>query len=394
MRRERNKTADCADNADARMGDAFIRDIRVIRGRFFLPLCRLWSLCSTVFQLLLLLPLISLVGCGPHADPRTGRVMPPSKPPPAYPASRDVPLDSQLRAQAEQELLKDLSDNDPNIRAHTIEALREAIGTAHSKEILAALSDRDPLVRYAACLATGELQLRDARTQLLQLTEDPDPGVRVVSRFALHRIGVYTYSHELEILARDPQPAVRGTTAMVLGLIGDPSAVGVLLPLRHDPAPPVRQQAAISLWRLGNEQGLKDLIGWTLSPYQDDQKVALLGLVVPRNRNIVQHVRICLTDPVPEVALVASRAMGTVGCDEGYGVARLGAANTDPRQRVLAALAFGAIGRSDSQDVLRKLLGDADPDVRVAAAEAALKLKDHFVDECSHSGAVAQQTSI
>ena len=324
-------------------------------------------------------------GCGPrgNVDPRTGRVMPPSKPPPAYPASRDVPLDPQLRSQAEQELLKDLSDNDPNVRAHVIEALREATGAEHAREIIAALSDRDPLVRYAACLAAGELQLREARTQFLQLTDDSDPGVPVVARFALHRIGIYTYSHDFETLARDPQPAVRGTSAMVLGMIGDPSAVGILLPMRRDPSPPVRQQAAISLWRLGNDQGLKDLIGWTLSPYQDDQKVALLGLVVPRNRNIVQHVRVALTDPVPEVALVASRAMGTLGCDEGYGVARLGAANSDPRQRVLAALAFGAVGRSDSQDVLRKLLADDNSDVRVAAAEAVLQLKPHFVNECS-----------
>src|SRR5579863_1033039 len=137
-----------------------------------------------------------LTGCGPRGqtDPRTGRVLPPSRQPPAYPASKDVPLDPQLQNAAEQELLKDLHDPDPDIRAHAIEALCQATGTRHAEELLAALSDKDALVRYAACLAVGDLQLHAGQNDLLKLVNDPDPGVRVVARFALHRIGIYTYS--------------------------------------------------------------------------------------------------------------------------------------------------------------------------------------------------------
>ncbi len=166
-------------------------------------------------------------------------------------------------------------------------------------------------------------------------------------------------------------------------MIGDRTATNVLKPLRVDINPAVRQQASVSLWQLGNAQGLADLVGLTVSPYQDDKKVVLLGLAGPHNHNVVQHIRPALTDDAPEVCLVAARGMGMLGCDEGYGVAQKGVKSEDPRQRVLAALALGAIGRSDAQEMLRKLLADGNADVRVAAAEAILQLKAHFVDECS-----------
>ena len=324
-------------------------------------------------------------GCGGDAtkDPRTGRQMPPPRLPPGYSSSKDVPLDPQLKAQADQEIAKALHDRDPNVHAHAIEAAAAVTGDKHAGEIIDALSDKDPLVRYAACLAVGDLKLKDAQPKLLEMIDDKDSGVRVVVRYALHRLGNVKYSHDLEEMAKDPEARVRGTTAQVLGMIGDPTAINVLRPMRHDFNPAVRQQTAVSMWRLGSQQGMQDLIGLTVSPYQDDKKVVLLALAQPRNRNVIQHIRINLTDDAPGVCLVAARAMGMLGCDEGYGIAQKGAVSEDPRQRVLAALAFGAIGRSDAQDTLRKLLSDSDPDVRIAAAEAIFQLKPHFVNECS-----------
>ena len=91
----------------------------------------------------------------------------------------------------------------------------------------------------------------------------------------LHRLGVFTYSHDLERLALDPgSPRVRATTAMVLGMIGDKSAVQLLRRMRKDNYPAVRQQAAVSLWKLGDDQGLADLVGWTVSHFEDDEMVA------------------------------------------------------------------------------------------------------------------------
>ena len=78
---------------------------------------------------------------------------------------------------------------------------------------------------------------------------------------------------------------------------------------------------------------------------------------------------------MPEVALVAARAMGMIGSDAGYGVAQNNIKTPDPRKKALAALAFGQIGRSDAQPILAPLLKDHEQSVRVAAATAILQLK-------------------
>lgn len=325
------------------------------------------------------------LGCEPHADPARGRIPDLPKPPPAYPRARTGPLDPALQVAARKELDAALRAPDPNVRAHALESVRQTMGPQRAREVIAALDDPDPLVRYAACLATGESQLKDAHVKLLGLVHDRDPRVGVVARFALHRIGDYRYSHDLEKLSRDPDPAVRGTTAMVLGMLGDQSGMKILYGMRLDPHPAVRQQAAEAMWRLGSEEGLQELVGWSISRYQEDQMIGLLGLAAPRNHNVIEHLRGGLVNDSPVVSLVAARALGMIGCDEGYGVALIGAKSADPQQRLLAAFAFGSIGRGDAQDVLRKLLADADPNVRVAAAQAILQLKPDFHSECSRS---------
>ena len=162
---------------------------------------------------------------------------------------------------------------------------------------------------------------------------------------------------------------------MVLGLLGDASAVNVLRGMRVDIEPAVRQQAAEALWRLGDEQGMADLIGLSVSRYPDDEMIGLLGLAQPHDVRIRQHVRGGLVSDWPEVNLVAARAMGILGSDEGYGIVLQGAKSADPTDRLLATLAFGAIGRSDSQDLLRELLKDSESSIRIAAATSILQLK-------------------
>lgn len=327
-----------------------------------------------------------LAGCqGGKPDPRSGRILPTPKLPPAYPVSKDVPIDPQLQASARHELESDLHSSDADVRAHAIEALQETTGSEYARQIAEALSDPSALVRYAAGLAAGQLKLADAREQYLRLLDDHDAAVRVVAHFDLHQIGDFRHSHELEKLSRDPEPRVRGTTAIVLGLIGDPSGLRVLQVMRHDPHPAVRQQAAASMWRLGSQQGLSDLVGLTLSPYQDDQMMGLLSLAEPRNRIVIQHVRNGLVTDSAQINLVAARAMGILGCDEGYGVATEAARSKDPKIKMLGALAFGAIGRSDAQGMLGSALSDPDVNVRLAAAKAILQLKPNFIPHCSQA---------
>jgi HEAT repeat protein len=100
-----------------------------------------------------------------------------------------------------------------------------------------------------------------------------------------------------------------------------------------------------------------------------------MGLASAGDMRVIEHLRGALTSDYEAISLVAARAMGKLGSDEGYGVALRGAKSNDPKIRLLAALALGAIGRPDAQDVLATLLRDPNPDLRLAAAAAILELK-------------------
>ncbi|MGB7156515.1 MAG: HEAT repeat domain-containing protein, partial [Tepidisphaeraceae bacterium] len=206
-------------------------------------------------------------------------------------------------------------------------------------------------------------------------TEDRDPSVQIAAIFALHRLGDTSLSRDLEKTARSDVARTRGDTAMVLGLLEEPTALNVLRPMRGDPDPAVRLQVAEAMWKLGDASAMKPLVAGTVSRYPDDQMIALMGLAEGGERQVIEHLRGTLTTDYEAVNLVAARAMGLLGSDEGYGVALKGAKSNDPRLRLLAALAMGAIGRSDAQDELAILVRDTDPNVRLAAAAGILQLK-------------------
>jgi HEAT repeat protein len=144
--------------------------------------------------------------------------------------------------------------------------------------------------------------------------------------------------------------------------------------LARDSDPVVRQRAWEAMWRLGDNSVVDELVGLTMSKYADDQMLGLLALAAPRSEQVREAVRSGLTSDHMETSLVAARAMGQLGSDEGYGLALQGAKSNDSRLRFLAALAFGAIGRTDAQGTLRTLMKDRDPRVRVVAAAAVLEI--------------------
>ena len=200
---------------------------------------------------------------------------------------------------------------------------------------------------------------------------------RIAARFALHMTGDTTRSHDFENLSRSPEPEIRGGAVLALGLMHEPTAQKILTPMLLDRDPLVRYQAAESLWRLDEQHdALNMLVAGTLSTYPDDQMQCLLALAAPGRKEIIGHVRNGLTTDYEQVNLVAARAMGMLGSDEGYGLAIKAVSSEDKGVRLLAALAFGAIGRSDSQKYLQTLLSDTEADVRLAAAEAILDLQN------------------
>ncbi len=318
-----------------------------------------------------------LVGaCGPKQQPPEAKVTKPIALPPTVPQARNEPRDEQLRTDAGNEIEKGLSSSDEIIRAHSIEAAQNGMGAAGQRLILRGLSDGSPIVRYASAMAAGQLRLDAAKPAVMSLLSDPDMTVRIAAIFCLHKLGDTRYSQNLVEYSRDPRKEVRAATVLALGNMGEKSAIPILTRLRRDRDPAIRIQASEAAWKLGDDKAVEDLVGQTLSKYPDDQMISLLALASTHDQRTIEHIRVKLVDTdYDEVKLVAARAAGMVGFDDGYAVALNGAKSKDPRQRVLAALALGAIGRRDAQGILGGLLRDSDADVRLAAATAILQLR-------------------
>lgn len=318
-------------------------------------------------------------GCGgPQAkqptQPPGAKLTRPSARPPAPPPVRQATITPEQIAAATQVLANGLKSSDGLIRAHTIEAIKSSAPAPFESQIVASLDDEAPIVRTAAAMASGELKLVSALPALLKHVGDDDNFVQIAVRFALHKLGETRYTHDLELFARSDKPQIRGMTVMVLGMLGEPSAMKLLRPMQGDRSATVRLQVYEAMWRLGNEQGLANLAAAAISAYPDDQMVAFLALAQPRDTRVIEHVRAGLVADYEESRLVAARAMGMLGKDEGYVIAQNGVKSVDPRKRLLAALAFAAIGRKDAIDIVAPLLKDDNADVRLAAAQAVLDL--------------------
>ena len=327
---------------------------------------------------------VSLLGCfgggdnGQAKDSNRPFIAPPApKEAPKAPPKQNVALDISLMMAARQEVKDALRSTDPLIRSQGLECLRGMNDGDAAQQIVHALNDKQPGVQFGAAMMAGELKVQQARPVLERMLRETNPNVSVAVRFALHKLGNTRHTHDLEKYAVSTDARVRRNVALVLGLLGEKSAVDkILVTLRQDVDPIVRQQALEAMWRLGDDRALPPLVALTVSSYSDDRIIGLLALAAPRRQNIREHVRGLLAgdDIHVEVSLVAARAMGMLGSDEGYAIAQNGANSQDPQHRFLAAVAFGAIGRADAQDILRKLLSDSSPNVQLAAAGALLEI--------------------
>ncbi len=335
------------------------------------------SRCIYVVVSIAVLASVVPPGCAKSDQSKGGEAMKLARPaprPPEYPAPKVEAIDRELRTGAAAQLDTALKSQSAFSRAHAIEASKYLPADQMRKLVLDGASQASSVVKFASMMTAGEMRLADAQGPALRLVSDPDHSVQAAAIFCLHRLGNRQYSHALETLATDPDHFIRANTAMLVGLLGEPSGERILRHLLGDADTLVRLQAAEGLWRLKKQDVLEYLVSSTISRYPDDQMIAALAIAAPRDPRVAEHLRGMLTTAYPEVNLVAARALGMLGFDEGYGVAMQGMKSDDARQRQLAAMAFGGIGRPDAQQMLGKLLKDTDEDVRIAASSALLQL--------------------
>ena len=103
-------------------------------------------------------------------------------------------------------LLQGVSDQDPYIRAHAIEAIGNVLGGQYSSSLIQGLNDKATLVRFASAMACGKNAVAGAKGRLLQLVQSRDADDRVVSAslYALSRIGNTRYAPRLGTLVACP----------------------------------------------------------------------------------------------------------------------------------------------------------------------------------------------
>jgi HEAT repeat protein len=328
-----------------------------------------------------LVPAMLLMWCGVGCVPPNGGSEPrghlqfarPRLPP--VPPLVPTPIDPALQQKAKDEIATAFVSKDPITRAQALEATSRTKDPSAATRVARGLVDSAWPVRFAAAMCAGDLKLKDTYPALVATASDPEPSVRVAALYALHQLGDKSRTKQLEDLSTNPDARVRANVAMVVGLLNEPTGVRLLRPLLADPDLGVRMQTAGSLWRLKDEQGLKNLIAATISPFPDDQIDGVLHLASPRDPAIKDNIlgKLAISKDgkdYVELQLAAARALGMIDSDAGYGLALKETANRERVRRIMAAVALGEIGRPDAQEALSKLIVDPQADVRLAAATA------------------------
>lgn len=337
---------------------------------------------SLIMSRLLLISILicSLVGCASdQSKPRAAARAPKPVKMPEVPELLPTPIDESLQQKARAELAAAFESSNPIVKAQALEASVRTNDPELLPRAAAALRDKNSFIRFAGAMAIGDAKIKSLYREVFALRNDNNMDVQVAVRYAMHRLGDKRYSDELAKLTTHPQKSVRANAAMVLGRIGEPTATRLLLPMLNDSEASVFLTAAESLWRLGNEQGLEMLVSGTVSKFPDDQIVCVIALAQPKDSRVKENLlgKLALDQDgggYLEVQLAAARALGYIGSDAGFGVARSAAMRPDPRIKSMAAMALGDIGRPDCQATLGMLLSAPEEEVRVAAATGILKV--------------------
>src|SRR4051812_43009992 len=94
-----------------------------------------------------------LAGCG-HSKKKTRLPQNPA-PPAAVPARQNVPVDPALQDAARKEIFAAAGSTNALVRAHAMEAMRDAMKQEAAPYIVNSLTDGAPIVRFAASMAAG-----------------------------------------------------------------------------------------------------------------------------------------------------------------------------------------------------------------------------------------------
>jgi len=299
-------------------------------------------------------------------------------------APSDTPSVDDPVSEATRIIQQALADENPLIRANTIEVIAATKQTKLMPKVKRLLKDESVPVGFAAALAIGDLEYSLAKSSVEKLLKDENENIRIAAAYAMSRLGSPdSFEVFRKAIASDNQ-TVRANAALLLGKSGDKSTLKFLYwALRHkDSDDKVRFQAAEAIAMLGDERIHPKLWTMLISVYADDRIVGVramgaLGTVKAKNALITM-----LDDDILEVRLAAAEQLGKLGDTTGEPevldvftknlTAGLGEKGIE-RVNVLTALAIGQIGTKPLKKFLPQLLKDESKFVRIAAAKAVFQ---------------------
>jgi HEAT repeat protein len=281
-------------------------------------------------------------------------------------------------------LVRAAQSESPALRANAIEALTHVAPDKSLPIFRAAVASEALLVRYAGCVALGEVRDAVSLRAIRRLLDDPDARVRLAAAFAACRCGDVNPGRVLvQTLNDHPDEKLRADAAYLIGKLGEPRATTRLRLARgREKSNHVLLHILTALAMLGDEDSLDALIYYTQSDV-NSRLIALQSLIELKPERARQALLRLLDDEsyYLQARLLAARALGELGADDGYKLAVEALTRTASNQnetmqiRVNAALALGAIGQPRALARLERLAeSENDPRIQVAACYAICRI--------------------
>jgi HEAT repeat protein len=297
----------------------------------------------------------------------------------------DVSVNS-LVPEAFRIIQQGLADNDPQVRANTIEVIMATRAVPLMPKVQRLMNDQPTPVRFLAILAVGDLKYALAENELMQLLNDKDQNVAIAAAYSLTKLSRLEYLKVIQNAVASGDQTVRANAAFLLGKSGDRSKLtGEALwwtLQRRDSSDKVRFNAAESLAMLGDQNIYPRLWAMLISAYADDRAVGIRAMGALGTEQAKNALITMLDDSVLEVRLTAAEQLGKLADPAGEPVVldvftKNLTAGLDKQSlehvNILTALAIGQIGTNNLTKYLPQLLKDESNFVRIAAAKAVFQ---------------------
>ena len=291
---------------------------------------------------------------------------------------------SELLPEATRIIQEGLSDDDPLIRANTIEVIAATKQVKLMPKVQRLLEDDFVPVRFAAVLAVGDLEYSLAKSSVKKLLEDKDENIKIAADYAMSKLGAGSGFELVRKAIASNDQTVRANAAFLLGKSGDKSSLKWLWwTLQHkDSDYKAKFNAAEAIARLGDERIDEKLLAMLISAYADDRVMGVKAMGALGTEKAKNFLITKLDDDVLEVRLAAAEQLGMLGETTGEAeVLKVFMKNLTAgldkeeieRVNTLTALAIGQIGTASVTKFLPQLLKNESKFVRIAAAKAVFQ---------------------